>query len=184
MIDELFDNYGEINTERLKLRRITAADVNDIFEIFSDREVMLWYDDRFAFESISEAEEMIKQFNDGIDERRSLRWGIEYDGRLAGTCGFHCLSEYHRRAEIGYDLNRDYWGRGIMTEALKGIIGYAFDVSELNRIEAYVEPPNTASRKLLERIGFTYEGTLRQHEMCRGEIIDIVILSLLRDDMP
>lgn len=69
-----------------------------------------------------------------------------------------------------------------MTEALSLIIKFVFEVSDVNRIEAFVEPSNTGSRVLLEKLGFTLEGTLRQHEKCRGELIDIQILGLLRDD--
>ena len=72
-------------------------------------------------------------------------------------------------------------GTKIMTEALSLIIKFVFEVSDVNRIEAFVEPPNTASHMLLERLGFVMEGTLRKHEMCRGELIDIEILSLLRE---
>ena len=103
-------------------------------------------------------------------------------GKLIGTCGFHAMSDYHKRIEVGYDLNRDYWGKGIMKEALSLIIDYAFEESDVNRIEAFVEPPNIASRALLERQGFRMEGILREHEMCRGELIDIEILSLLRKE--
>ena len=101
--------------------------------------------------------------------------------KLVGTCGFHAISDYDKRIEIGYDLNRDYWGKKVMKEALSMIISFAFENSDVNRIEAFVEPPNTASHILLERLGFVMEGTLRKHEMCRGELIDIGILSLLRE---
>ena len=101
---------------------------------------------------------------------------------MIGTCGFHAISDYNKRVEVGYDLNRVYWGQKIMTEALSLIFSFAFEESDVNRIEAFVEPPNTGSRKLLEKLGFTMEGTLRQHEMCRGELIDIQILGLLRED--
>ncbi|MBP5168758.1 MAG: GNAT family N-acetyltransferase, partial [Oscillospiraceae bacterium] len=62
------------------------------------------------------------------------------------------------------------------------IIDHAFSCSDVNRIEAFVETPNTASRALLEKLGFRLEGLLREHEMCRGNLIDIQILSLLRKD--
>ena len=69
-----------------------------------------------------------------------------------------------------------------MSEALTLIIDFAFEHSEVNRIEAFVEPPNQASRALLGKLGFRMEGTLREHEMCRGELIDIQVFSLLRKD--
>ena len=69
-----------------------------------------------------------------------------------------------------------------MLEALSLIIDHAYNHSDVNRIEAYVETPNKASRSLLEKLGFRMEGILREHEMCRGSLIDIQILSLLRKE--
>ena len=184
MKEELFRNYRELQSERLLLREITARDVSDIFEIYSDPEVMLYFDDRFAFQDLSEAEQMISGYQNEIRDQNGMRWGIvlKESGKLIGTCGFHSISDYHKRIETGYDLNRHYWGKGFMSEALSLIIDHAFTVSDVNRIEAFVETPNTASRALLEKLGFKLEGLLREHEMCRENLIDIQILSLLRKD--
>ena len=184
MKEELFRDYRELQSQRLLLREITARDVSDIFEIYSDPEVMLYFDDRFAFQDLSEAEQMISGYQNEIRDQNGMRWGIvlKESGKLIGTCGFHAISDYHKRIETGYDLNRHYWGKGFMSEALSLIIDHAFTVSDVNRIEAFVETPNTASRSLLEKLGFKLEGLLREHEMCRGNLIDIQILSLLRKD--
>ena len=184
MKEELFSNYRALQSERLLLRKITRQDIPDIFEIYSNREVMLYFDDRYAFESIAEAEQMVSGYDKALHDKTGMRWGIvlKNTGKLVGTCGFHAISDYHKRIEIGYDLNRDYWGKGIMKEALSLIIDHVFEHSEVNRIEAFVEPPNTASRVLLEKLGFSLEGTLREHEMCRGNLIDIQLLSLLRKE--
>jgi ribosomal-protein-alanine N-acetyltransferase len=69
-----------------------------------------------------------------------------------------------------------------MSEALPLIIDYAYNISDVNRVEAFVETPNKASRSLLEKLGFRLEGILREHEMCRGNLIDIQLLSLLRKE--
>lgn len=184
MIKELFLNFKDLQSERLLLRKITGKDIPDIFEIYSNREVMLYFDDRYAFEDIAEAEQMVSDYENAMQDQNGMRWGIilKDDGKLIGTCGFHALSDYHKRIEIGYDLNRGYWGKGIMTEALSLIIDYAFEKSEVNRIEAFVEPPNTASGALLEKLGFSMEGILREHEMCRGKMTDIQLFSLLRKE--
>lgn len=185
MKDEFFSTYRELQSERLLLREITEQDVEDVFEIYSNKEVMLYFADRFPFEKISEAETMIREYKEALSKNWGMRWGIvlKETGKLIGTCGFHAISEYDKRIEIGYDLNRDYWQKGIMTEALSLIIDYAFRNTDVNRIEAMVEPPNTGSRALLEKLGFQYEGTLRKHEMCRGDFVDIQMFSLLRDDL-
>lgn len=69
-----------------------------------------------------------------------------------------------------------------MSEALPLIIDYAYNISDVNRVEAFVETPNKASRSLLEKLGFRMEGILLEHEMCRGNLIDIQLLSLLRKE--
>ena len=184
MKEELFLNYQELQSERLLLRKLAGQDVSDVFEIYSDPEVMLYFDDRYAFEELSEAEQMISGYNNAIRDKNGMRWGIvlKENGKLIGTCGFHAISDYHKRIEIGYDLNRNYWRNGYMSEALSLIIDHAYNNSEVNRIEAFVETPNKASRSLLEKLGFRTEGTLREHEMCRGKLIDIQLLGLLRKD--
>ncbi len=184
MKEELFLNYMELQSERLLLRKLTGQDVSDVFEIYSDPEVMLYFDDRYAFTEPSEAEQMISGYNQAIRNWNGMRWGIvlKASGKLIGTCGFHAISDYHKRIEIGYDLNRNFWGNGFMSEALSLIIDHAYNHSDVNRIEAYVETPNKASRSLLEKLGFRMEGILREHEMCRGNLIDIQILSLLRKE--
>ena len=185
MTDELFTNYHELESSRLLLRRITMQDLDDVFEIYSNKEVMLYFADRFPFEKSTEAETMIREYEEALTNHWSMRWGIvlKESGKLIGTCGFHALSEYDKRIEVGYDLNRNYWQKGIMTEALSLIINHAFGCSDVNRIEAMVEPPNTGSRALLEKLGFQYEGTLRKHEMCRGDFVDIQMFSILREDL-
>ncbi len=184
MKQELFVNYTELQSERLLLRKLTGQDVTDIFEIYSDPDVMMYFDDRYAFTALAEAEQMISGYNQAIHDMNGMRWGIvlKESGKLIGTCGFHAISDYHKRIEVGYDLNRNFWGNGFMSEALSLIIDHAYNHSEVNRIEAYVETPNKASRSLLEKLGFRMEGILREHEMCRGNLIDIQILSLLRKD--
>ena len=184
MKEELFLNYRELQSERLLLRKLADQDVSDIFEIYSDPEVMLYFDDRYAFKELSEAEQMIREYNNAFHDKTGMRWGIvlKDSGKLIGTCGFHAISDYHKRIEIGYDLNRNYWGNGFMSETLSLIIDYAYNISDVNRVEAFVETPNKASRSLLEKLGFRLEGILREHEMCRGNLIDIQLLSLLRKE--
>ncbi len=184
MIKDLFDKNLMIESERLLLRPVRESDADDIFEIFSNKEVMKYYD-LLPFNSISDATNQVDIFRKCLEEKTMIRWGIELkeNKKLIGTCGFFAFSEESLKAEMGYELNRNYWNRGIMSEALKMITDFIFHKTEINRIEAYVEPLNTASMKLLESLGFTKEGLLRQYELCRGQLIDITIWCLLREDL-
>ena len=108
---------------------------------------------------------------------------IFVDGKAVGNISVEQKEDVYRRdGEIGYLLLTEYWSKGIMTEAAKEICRIAFEKLDIIRITGLYYGPNTASGRVLEKLGFTLEGTLRQHEMCRGELIDIQILGLLRDD--
>lgn len=183
MITDIFDEPLSMDLERVLLRPITADDADDLYEIFSDKQVMKYYD-RLPLKSREEADELAKMFIDCLADRKMLRWGIEEksSGKLIGTCGFFCISETNKKAEVGYELRRDRWGTGIMSEAVEAIMKFIFTKTDINRVEAFVEIPNVASMKLLDKLGFVNEGTLRQYERCRGELIDVTIWSCLRND--
>ena len=184
MIKDLFDKNLILESERLLLRPIKESDADDIFEIFSDKEVMKYYD-LLPFSSINDAVNQVGIFRECLSEKTMIRWGIELkeSNKLIGTCGFFAFSEESLKAEMGYELNSKYWNKGVMSEALKMIMDFIFKETDINRIEAYVEPMNTSSLKLLESLGFTKEGLLRQYELCRGQLIDITIWGLLRSDL-
>lgn len=183
MLRDIFDKPMTFETDRLRLRLLTQQDTRDIYEIFSDRQVMKYYD-LSPFESLERAKEQIDLFTNGFEQRTMLRWGIELKdgGKLIGTCGFFAFNEDALKAELGYELNSSYHGKGLMSEALDAVLGFIFRESGINRVEAFVEPQNTASQKLLGKLGFTKEGTLRSYERCRGDLIDITIFGLLRSD--
>ena len=111
------------------------------------------------------------------------RWAIarQSDDMLIGTCGFHSWSVKDRRGEIGYDLARDYWHRGIATDALAATLRSAFATTDLNRAEALVMVENIASQRVLEKCGFQQEGRLRQLRNCRGTFRDFYLYSRLRE---
>jgi len=92
-----------------------------------------------------------------------IRWGIALKGHrnIIGTIGFNNFTKQHR-ANIGYDLQAQFWNNGYLTEALKAIIKYGFKELDVNRIEAEVMQGNIASEKLLAKLGFTNEGVLRE----------------------
>lgn len=175
---------GELPTLRgakVVLRWLTADDIDALFEIFSDPEVA-----RFLAIPRQHSREDAERFLDGIHEgfrTRSLyQWGIEHAGRLAGTCTLGGIDWENRRAEIGFALARVSWGQGLMPDALAVLIDHAFRDLGLHRIEADVDPRNTASLRLLERLGFHREGHLRERYFKDGEIQDSIMLGLLRSD--
>lgn len=174
--------FPKLETDRLILRQMTLEDVPALFKIWSDPEVTK-YINITAFKEESQAREMIELLNRLAEEKKAIRWAItlKEDQKVIGSGGFNTwLKEEAFRGEIGYDLDRGYWGRGIMTEVLRALISFGFGPMKLNRIEAMVEPENIASIKLLKKNGFWEEGLLREYQVSKEKFIDLQIFSLLK----
>lgn len=170
-----------IETERLILKEIEVKDSVSIFNIFSNEEVMKYYG-QFPMKSIEEANNLIKVFNENFQNGKGIRWGIllKEENRIIGTCGYHNWNKRHSRAEIGYELSMDSWGKGYMKEVLKVIIDYGYEVMNLNRIEAVVYTENKTSIKSLINLGFNKEGLLQEYAFFRGVYQDLIMFSLLK----
>jgi len=182
--DKAFEKFPEIKTERLLLREIHQSDAMSFFQILSDEAVTRYYDDD-TFTEVSQAENQITWWQRGYQSRTFLRWGITLKGEaeLSGTCGFHGIHRRYQRAGIGYELRRDRWRQGIMTEALTPIIVFGYQELDLNRLEALVMPENAPSIKLLEKLGFRNEGLLRQYERWGSKgLVDVYLFSLLKKE--
>lgn len=175
--------FPRLETDRLNLREMILSDAPSIFKIFSNEDIMRYYG-RFPMESVEESESLITMFNDNFISDRGIRWGIvlKEENKFIGTCGYHNWNKRHSRAELGYELSMDVWGKGYMQEALKVIIDYGYGVMNLNRIEAVVYPENKVSIKSLINQGFKEEGLLEEYAFFRSVYQDLIMLSLLKKD--
>ena len=178
-----WDRLPTIDTNRICLRWISAADTDAFYAIYSNLEVMRYWStpplaDREA------AANLIKKIQADWKRRLILKWGIarRTDNQLIGSLTLFNLDFNHRRAEIGYALGREYWGQGYMNEALQALLAYAFETLDFHRIEADIDPRNTASIKTVERLGFKREGYLRERWQTNGEIQDAFFYGLLRQE--
>jgi len=173
--------FPKLETDRLILKEIMLQDSTYIFNIFSSEEIMKYYG-RFPIKSIEEAEGLITVFADNFKSGIGIRWGIvlKEENKVIGTCGYHNWNKRHLRAEIGYELSMDSWGQGYMNEALKAIIGYGYEIMNLNRIEAVVYPENKVSINSLLNQGFKKEGLLEEYAFFRNVYQDLMMFSLLR----
>lgn len=168
------------STERLTFRRMNDADQDAVFRLFSDPDAMqFWSSPPMASrkEAITYLEED-QQFNDS-GEGVQLGLILRETEELVGTCTFHKWSRSNRRAEVGYMLRRDLWGKGLMSEALSAFLAYGFEVMNLHRVEADIDPANLVSAKLLERLGFQREGLLRERWIVNGVVSDTAYYGLL-----
>jgi len=183
-IDEILKDLPTLETERLILRKMTLEDAEAIFAYASDPEVSrytLWETHRSIEDSRAFLElEVSKRESGGEPD-----WGIVYKGdhRFVGICGIISWEPQHARAEIGYALSREYWGRNLMPEAARAMIRFGFERMSLNRIEARCIAENAASARVMEKAGMTHEGTLRQRELIKGAYRDIEVYAILREEL-
>lgn len=172
-----------IETERLVLRAIKERDTEELYRIWSNHDVAEFMNIQ-AMNSLENARSMILILEALSEKEAGYRWTIldKADNRIIGTCGFNYFDEENMRTEIGYELDKEYWGKGLMKEALIWIIQMAFDEWKYNRIEAKVIPDNRNSIRLLEKLGFQLEGVMRQHEYTREVFHDVAMYSKLKEE--
>ncbi len=175
-------NFPKLNTTRLHLLEMNESHLDDLFEILSDEETMEFYDiwpDKDKERTMQGILNCKKRFEEG----RGLRWGITLNSsnKLIGSIGFFWDPKRHC-ANLGYDLNKAYWGKGIMTEAIKAVLKYAFEVEKVHRVEAQTDPKNFASQKVLLKNGFVKEGELRDKMFFKDRYNTVVSFSKLLTD--
>ncbi len=180
MLQPCFDPFPLLHTPRLELRAVTLSDSEALFRMRSDPEVMR-YIGKTPYTSIEEASQFIGQIQELLQNTEGITWAISLKGKpeLIGTIGLWRILKAHYRAEIGYMLRREYWGKGYIQEALKTVIEYGFGQLRLHSIEAQIDPLNTVSEKLLEKNGFVREAYFRENFYFEGEFIDTAVYSLL-----
>ncbi len=162
-IEAAFTTFPILTTDRLLLRQIQPGDAEALFAIFSDEEVMKFYGDA-PHRSLDESREEIRGALAHYAQHESLRWAITLRGEdtFLGSCTLFHFDEGFHRGEIGYELHRDFWGQGITSEAVSAILTYSFSKLNLHRVEALMDIANERSKGLVLKLGFTYEGYLRQ----------------------
>ncbi|XHS79123.1 GNAT family N-acetyltransferase [Burkholderiaceae bacterium UC74_6] len=171
-----------LQTERLLLRPLVPEDTQALFGIFSDPLVVRWGSSP-AWTEMSQADEFVQRAADAQAAGTSLRLALvrREDDRLIGQCTLYAVSDQNRRAEMGYTMASDSWGRGYMNEALHALIDYGFETLDMIRIEADIDPRNLASARTLERLGFAYEGLMPDRWIVAGVVSDTGWYGLLRE---
>jgi ribosomal-protein-alanine N-acetyltransferase len=167
----------------LILRRVVKEDVPEIFALRSDQEVMK-YIPRPLLKTEEEAIAHITAIDEKIDSNEGINWAITQKGspKLIGIIGHYRLKPEHFRSEIGYMLLPEYQGKGIISEAIKEVINYGFDVMKLHSIEAIIDPENISSEKVLKKNGFVKEAHFKENEYYEGRFLDTAIYSILNEN--
>jgi [ribosomal protein S5]-alanine N-acetyltransferase len=174
--------FPELETERLLLRRMRLDDAEAMFAYASDPEVTRYV----LFEThqtVEDSKAFLRLAVEGYERGDFGVWGVvlKDSGAFVGTCGVDVnYAPEHARAELGYVLGRQHWGKGLMPEAVRAVIRFGFLRMGLNRIQARCIAENVASARVMEKVGMTYEGTLRESEFIKGAYRDMKLYSILR----
>lgn len=172
-----------LRTPRLTLSLLDDSDAGALLSIYSDTETMRYWSGA-AWTALEQATQQIAQSRRDARDGSALRLGIKLaeTGELIGTATLYAFHRSNRRCEIGYILGRSHWGRGLMSEALAALLEHGFDVLDLHRVEADIDPRNEGSRRILQRLHFTREGLMRERWIVNGELCDTEYYGMLRAD--
>lgn len=177
-----------LETRRLILRRFVPGDLHQIYQnCWSDYEVWKWtsYAPMQTEQAvITSAEMFTDRWLNAYARPNRYSWAITLKdtGEVIGRFfGMH-PDDRVGQVELAYELGRNWWNQGLMTEAVQAVIDYFFTVVGFNRIYAFHAPENPASGRVMQKCGMTREGTLRQAERCNYGIVDAVVYSILSSE--
>ena len=174
---------SSIQTTRLELLPVTPDHVQGIFALESDERVVRYFG-KAPMSTLDEAEKWIEQRQQALATGSGISWSIfeKEHNKIIGTCAFFARNQAFRSAVCGYELSPDYWGKGLMHEAMEGMLGYGFESLLFNRVVAGTATENLRSATMLERLGFQREGVLRQHWFWNNAFHDAYSYALLAQD--
>ena len=162
--------FSTLDTERLILRPVQPDDAEAMFDYLRDEETV-------RFITVPPVKTVTEVLENSIQSYFMLdpigKWAIVYDQKMVGTIDLR-LNEAHRQAEIGYVLNKRYWGQGIMPEAAQAILAVGFDQLQLVRIFSEHDTRNPKSGRVMTKIGMQQEGVALKSQIIKGEIVDMV----------
>jgi RimJ/RimL family protein N-acetyltransferase len=170
-------------TERLRLRPFADDDADVLFALQSNPRVVRYWDSP-PWTDPSRAKSFIDKCQQMADDGAGVRLVVERrDGpSFIGWCSVTRWNPDFRSAALGYCYTEVAWGHGYATEAARALLAWAFDTLDLNRVQAETDTRNVASARVLEKLGFLREGTLREDCIVNGEVSDSWVYGLLRRD--
>src|SRR5438309_5957231 len=175
--------FPDFQTSRFLFRQIVPEDQPFIFEGLSHPQVIPHYG--VHYKTLEETSLQMHYYNQLWNEQTGAWWKIvdRWTFEKVGAVGYNNYSSLHKKCEVGYWLLPQHWHKGIMSEALAQVISYLFNEKKMHRIEALIEEGNVLSCKVVEKAGFTMEGTLRDYEQKNNRYISLRMYSLLATDI-
>ena len=172
-----------LRAARLRLRPFTESDAGALFALHSDAHVLRYWDSP-PWSDPARAERFIAACRRLADDGTGVRLAMDRadDGDFIGWCSLTSWNPEFRSARLSYCLRDVAWVQGYATEAVHALLEWAFDTLDLNRVQAETDTRNLASARVLEKVGFQREGTLREDCIVNGEVSDSWVFGLLRRD--
>lgn len=155
------------------MRQFTDADLENVFKGLSHPDVIKYYG--VSYSTLEETKIQMRFFADLEKNETGTWWAVCSAGNniFYGGCGLNNINKQHKKGEVGYWLLPEFWGMGIITEAVPLVCEYGFKNFGLHRIEAVVETENTNSGKVMAKLGFNFEGTMKECEIKNDRYIDL-----------
>jgi ribosomal-protein-alanine N-acetyltransferase len=173
--------FPVIQTKRLLLRQFNDQDLENVFRGLSHPQVIEYYGVRY--DTLEAAQDQMNFFSELEENETGIWWAVcsPDNKEFFGAAGLNNLIKEHKKAEIGFWLLPEYWGKGFITEALPKVCQYGFNNLKLHRIEALVETENFLSKNVLIKQGFSLEGTLKGYEVKNGRFISVEVYAKFED---
>lgn len=163
------------------LKEIQDKDIENIHKGLSNPEITKYYG--VHFDTLEDTKEQMEWYRNLKKNETGIWYGIyNKNDKFCGAGGFNDVNKEHRKAEIGLWLLKDFWGKGIMKQIMPKLFKIGFNNLNLNRIEGFVDSKNTKCKNALEKINFTYEGTMRENEIKNNEKIDVDFYAILKSE--
>ena len=174
----IFALHSQIDGERIHLRPLQLSDAEDMYEYASDEETTKYVFD--THKNLEDTKETIAKY---FIAKPLGKYAIvlKETNKMMGTIDFR-VDEKDKKAEMGYTLNKNYWGKGYTTEAGKLMLQLGFEELGLLRVFAFYDERNAASGKVMEKLGMTYEGTFRRNRFVKGESVNDRCYSILKEE--
>ena len=179
----IFSRMPTLETARLLLRPLRVTDTEDMYAYAKNPEVtryLLWRPHPDMQYTRSYLEYLAGRYRIGMH----YEWAVvlKAENRMIGTCGFVSVDCPNNGAEIGYVLNPQYRGQGLMPEAVDRVLRFGFEMLQLHRIEARYMIGNDASRRVMEKAGMRFEGVRRASIFVKGAYRDVGVCAILRPE--
>lgn len=173
-----------IETERLILRRFEYADDNAMLKYWvADEKIQSLYSEP-VYSTKDAVRELLDKYIGSYEKNDYYRWAIieKKSGECIGQIAYFLVDSKNHFAEIEYCIGSDFQCKGFATEATKAIIAYGFDKINLHKVQICTRTINKPSKRVIEKCGFTYEGTLRDYFYMDGEYVGRLYFSILRNE--